>query len=344
MNTKHTSTSAAAQPGTTPKGTSPKGTTLKGTTLKKTAHTTASNPARIADAYRFSSQSKSRFVNELADGARVDTYFVLASKEARKTEAAGHYLLCELRDRTGSIAGIQFNKTSFADIPPQYSVVRVAGRVLVRGRQKRIRIESMEPVAKFNPSDFIASAQRPLKEMREEYVQHVYSIKNPKISALVKSTLKTRDFFDAYTRAPRSESGPGSYISGALDYTLKLCGILDRLAELYPQANRDTLMAAALLGHVGCVDAFRIGAGVELTREGRQTGIAQLSAYRMHEALLRYQQSKDAFGEVERIINYRIVAAGNRDINITLYEQAVELLYQAEVCEIVETGRMTAAV
>lgn len=300
--------------------------------------------SRIADAYRFETQSKNRFINELADGARVDTLFVLASKEARKTDSAGQYLICELRDRTGRIAGIQFNKTSFADVPPQYAIVRVKGRIISRGSQKRIRIESMEPVAKFNPADFIASAQRPLKEMREEYVRRVYTIKNSQIASLVKATLKTKDFFEAYIHAPLSEAGPGSNIGGALDYTLKLCSILERLAELYPQANHDTLIAAALLGNIGAVDAFRIGAGIELTREGHQTGLAQLSAYRMHEALLRYQQDKEAFGMIERVINHRIVAAGSKDIDITLYEQAVELLNNAETCELVEAGRLTVAV
>lgn len=316
-------------------------TKMKNTTIVK-SDVRGGKPSRVAEGYHFEIKSKPRFVNELADGVRVDTLFMLASKEARKTQAAGSYLVCELRDRTGSITGIQFNTTSFADIPPQYSVVRVTGHVATRGKQKRIRIESIEAVAKFNPADFIASSQRPIKEMRDEYVRQVYAIQDPQIAALVKSTLKTKDFFEAYIHAPLAEAGPGSYIGGAIDYTLKLCGILERLAELYPQADRDTLMAAALLGHIGAVDAFRIGAGVELTKEGRQTGLAQLSAYRMHEALLRFQQSREAFSQVERIINYRVEVPGNKDIDVTLYQQAVELLNQAEASDRAEASRLTA--
>lgn len=227
---------------------------------------------------------KQQFVAELATGMLVDTQFVLGACESRIASNGARYLSVVLRDRSGVVRGVEFDRVSFGDVPPLGSVVAVAGRVEGAQKNKRIKISSMLPCSNYEASDFVASSLRPIEEMSSEFGKRVMSLKNVAYSHVVKRVYHHNKTYRCFVEAPLSESGTLAYRGAALERTLKLCTLIDSLCGLYPQARRQLLLTSALLAYVGAVDAFEVGAVITRSARGKSLPDAVLAVQHIEHA------------------------------------------------------------
>jgi hypothetical protein len=108
---------------------------------------------------------KANYVNELAEGAKVDAPFALRTKEMRAARTGDAYLSLDLADRTGQIAAVCFRPDASATAVPVGAVVRVRGTVTSYRGVKRISVESMRPAQTSDAGDFIAQSVRDLAEV-----------------------------------------------------------------------------------------------------------------------------------------------------------------------------------
>ena len=70
---------------------------------------------------------KRQFSNELAEGARVDTQFVVRAKEMRAARSGDAYLAVEFADRAGHMPGVFFHPSPEASSVPVGAVVTCSG-------------------------------------------------------------------------------------------------------------------------------------------------------------------------------------------------------------------------
>ncbi|MDI3281362.1 MAG: HD domain-containing protein, partial [Bacillota bacterium] len=121
------------------------------------------------------------------------------------------------------------------------------------------------------------------------------SIADPGYRALVEAVF-TPDFLGRFAGAPAAQRYHHAYRGGLLEHTVNVASIASRLAEVYPQADRDLLVAGALLHDAGKVAELQqgLGGGISYTTAGRLLTHSVLGVLFLERTLAR-----QAFGQVE---------------------------------------------
>jgi 3'-5' exoribonuclease len=236
---------------------------------------------------------KSVYAQELSDGTRIDAPFAVRSKELRMSRHGDPYLSLELADRTGSISGVYFRPTPDALAVPTGSVVQVRGSVTSYRGLRRVRVDGLSPDCSWQPDDLVRSTSRCAKELRSDFSDLVRSIVDVELRRLVRAVLGDRVFFGRFTQAPGSCSGHHACLGGLLEHTVAVAGACDEFARRYPEADRDLLVAAALLHDVGRCDEFTVDAAIGFTDEGRLLGHVALGIRRVQAAAGRLRGGID---------------------------------------------------
>ncbi len=236
---------------------------------------------------------KKSYVNELAQGMKVDDAFALRAKEMRATRAGEAFLSLELADRSGRIPGIWFRPQGAGALIPVGSVVRVRGRVTSFRGQKRVSVETLSAESHVVPEDLIAAGSRSQAELTAEFKAHAAAVSNPDLRKILRAVFGDPEFFERFARCPGSQSYHHAHTGGLIEHTVAVAGICRAIAEQYPQADADILLCAALLHDVGKCDELAFETAIEYTDQGRLLGHVVLGVQRVQAAVARARLKVD---------------------------------------------------
>lgn len=270
-----------------------------------------------------------QFIAELAVGMHVHAPFVLGSCESRIASNGSRYLAVTLRDKTGMMRGIQFDRMSYGDVPLPNTVVMVDGFVDGTRTSKRIKITSLSATSDYRSQDFVATSQRPIAEMSREFAQRVKALKSLPYASLIRRVYGNDGAYKQFIEAPLSQSGSLAYRGAALERTLKLCDVIDTLCNLYPHARRQLLLASALLAYIGAVDAFDVDAVISQSQRGKSLSLPVLAFQHIDKAIASHEMQRAGLA-VESII----LGSQESDklvLEKALFSQACALLEQADL-------------
>jgi 3'-5' exoribonuclease len=228
---------------------------------------------------------KACYVNELAEGTKIDAVFALRAKEIRATRASEAYLSLEIADRTGQIPAVFFRPSPEASAVPVGTVVRVRGAVTSFRGSKRVSIDSLSAASTWDPEDLLASGSRPTTELIAEFKELVRAVSDPEMRRVLRAVFGDRGFFERFTRCPGAQSHHHAYRGGLLEHTVAVAFLCLSLGEQYPHVEKDLLVAAALLHDIGKVDELSFDTAIGYTDSGRLLGHVVLGMNRLHEAV-----------------------------------------------------------
>lgn len=237
---------------------------------------------------------KANYINELAEGMKVDAPFALRGKEMRAARTGDAYLSLELADRTGQLPGVCFRPQPEATAIPVGSVVRIRGTVTSFRGQKRVSVESMRAEQAVDPEDFIAAGARSREELVVEFKSLAAAVREPQLRKVLRAVFGDTEFFERFARCPGSQSYHHAHTSGLIEHTVAVAGLCRSLADQYPQADADLLLCAALLHDVGKCDELTFDTAIEYTDQGRLVGHVVLGVQRVQGAVSRSRLKIDA--------------------------------------------------
>lgn len=230
---------------------------------------------------------KACYVNELAEGTKVDAVFAVRAKEIRATRAAEAYLSLEVADRTGQMPAVFFRPSPEATAVPVGAVARIRGTVTSFRGSKRISIDSLTAASSWDPEDLLASGPRSTEELVAEFKVLVRSVNDPELRKVLRAVFGDAGFFERFTRCPGSQTHHHAHLGGLLEHTVAVASLCGSLGEQYPHVERDLLVAAALLHDVGKVDELSFDVAIGYTDSGRLLGHVILGMNRLHDAVAR---------------------------------------------------------
>lgn len=229
---------------------------------------------------------RARFISEFTDGMSLDGVFALRSKEVRLTRDGKPYLLIQLADKTGSIAGIMFDPSRAASDCPVNSPVLIRGRVLRFRGAKRVRIAAIEPAREWDSAELLASSVRPLEELMAEFKTFAARIENRSMRKVLQVAFGGGVLAE-FGRHPGAVDGRYACIGGLIEHTVSVARLCAGSTESHSDIDRDLLMSAALLHDIGRLDELVADMGVRLTDRGRLTGHEAPGAQRVRDACVR---------------------------------------------------------
>ncbi|MFN2432988.1 MAG: 3'-5' exoribonuclease YhaM family protein [Gemmatimonadota bacterium] len=218
---------------------------------------------------------KGSYVKDLVEGGEVEGVFLVLRKSARRTREGRPYLVLGLYDRSGTVDGqIWEDAEAFQVTFVERDYLRVRG-VVDRFRERlQLRVVSCStcPVEEVSPEDFLPASSRPAAEMRAELRARIRGLSDPHLKALLERFESDAAFMSDFVLAPAANVVHHAYVGGLLEHTLSLMAASDAVARVYPDVDRDLLLAGAFLHDVGKIRELRAEPGFPYTDEGQLLG------------------------------------------------------------------------
>jgi 3'-5' exoribonuclease len=230
---------------------------------------------------------KSPFVADLAPGTRLETTFLVQSKE-RKTASNGRpYLDLELRDASGVI------KAKVWDCDRLDQDVEVEDFVWVQGNVDAYRGSPQVVVTKLrrcrdeeiDPRDYLPRSKRDPEEMYAALLERLRRVPEGPVGALLLAVFEDPAIAEKYKLAPAAMSYHHAYLGGLLEHVLSLIELGDQVCDHYPSLRRELVLAGIVLHDIGKIEELSFRRGFRYTTRGQLLGHISIGLEIMNEKL-----------------------------------------------------------
>jgi 3'-5' exoribonuclease len=249
------------------------------------------------------------WVKDVKEGERLKSVFLVARKAIPTAKSGKTYLSVTFQDRTGELEARAFERVEeLAGLLEDKDHVEVEGQVGTFQGKPQLRIEAVAKVdaAALDPADFAwAPPPEPKKPEKTgpteaeqglwaELVALVDSVVDPHVKSLIRAFLEDDDIAARLRRAPAAKTVHHAYAGGLLEHTVSCLKLAHRLADHFPQVDRDLLVAGAFFHDLGKIrELSGDRGGIEYSDEGRLVGHHVMTAQWIHDKARRVGASRD---------------------------------------------------
>jgi 3'-5' exoribonuclease len=234
-----------------------------------------------------------RYVNQLIDQEAVDAIFLARSKQLRPNRNGDLYLQVELADRTGTISARLWNadEQHFRGFE-NGDYVRVRGTAqMYQGAMQIIASHvTRARMSEVDDADFNVLASRDVERLSARLTELLRSIRDPHLSTLAECFLIDEEFMGRFRRAPAGVKNHHAYYGGLLEHVVTLLEVAHRLAECYPQLNRDLLLMGVLIHDMGKIEELSYDRAYAYTEQGELIGHLVLAVGMLDQKLQEAQK------------------------------------------------------
>ncbi len=216
-----------------------------------------------------------RYLNELKDGDAVEEVYLLADKQLRANRNGDLYLLAGLRDKTGLMSGLMWNVVE--ETVAHFSAgefVKVKGKVQLYQGGLQMIVTQIHPVPPegLDVADFQPTATQDVERLMTRLREILQSIETPPLRALMDCFLIDEPLMQAFSQAPAGVKTHHAYHGGLAEHVLNILETAHRIAELYPQLDRDLFLAGIFLHDIGKTREMSYETSFLYTDEGQLLG------------------------------------------------------------------------
>jgi 3'-5' exoribonuclease len=248
------------------------------------------------------------WVKDVKEGERVKSVFLVARKAVPTAKSGKTYLSVTLHDKTGELEARAFERIEeLAQIFEEKDLVEVEGQVGSFQGKPQLRLEQAVKVdpAQLEAAEFVwAPPPEPKKPEKvgpspeeesawKELLGLVEAVHDEHVKKLIQAFLEDEDVAGRLRRAPAAKSVHHAYLGGLLEHTVSCLKLAHRLADHYPQVDRDLLVAGAFFHDLGKIRELSFDRQVEYSDEGRLVGHLVMTAQWIHDKARRVGVPRD---------------------------------------------------
>lgn len=237
------------------------------------------------------------YVNQLANGDSVDEVFLVADKQLRANRQGNLYLHLELRDRTGTVGARLWNVSeSLARRFEPGGYLHAKGKVQVFQGALQVILSNIDSVdsAEVEPAEFLPQSVRDAGKLLARLREVLFGLGNPHLRALAELFLMDDEFVRKFTAAPAGIKNHHAYPGGLLEHVVTMLNAASRIADLYPEVDRDLLLAGIFVHDLGKIDELSYDRTFGYTDEGQLIGHLVMGVALMREKVVK---TADLLGE-----------------------------------------------
>lgn len=253
---------------------------------------------------------KGIFVKDMAAPNEAEGVFVI-TLAAQGSSRNGPYWRLVLADASGSVEAKIWSPLS-ASFPALHtgSFFYAHGRVSTFRDQLQFTVEegrllSPEEGAALDLADFMPASPYPLDAMMDELMGLIREeFRYKPWRKLVDGVFKNEELREAFRTCPAAKGVHHAYAGGLLEHTLSVFKLCRRLADQYPELDRQTLLAGALFHDFGKIREFSGGIANDYTDEGRLLGHLEICV----EMLAPYLERSGLEPELQRHLKHLVLS------------------------------------
>ncbi|MCQ3035287.1 MAG: HD domain-containing protein [Bacilli bacterium] len=214
------------------------------------------------------------WIKELKDGDKVATELLVSGVTKGVTDKGLVYLNITLQDKSGNIEGKKWD-ASETDIKTITvgSVVYVEGNVNVYKGNNQLKINNIEVINDISTLDlnrFQKVSPIPFETLKAKLDAFLDSFTDKDVELVTKTVLE--HFYNKYISYPAAVRIHHEFAHGILHHSVTMAELADQVAKIYPQVDRDILVAGALLHDVGKTIEYEKPLTPSVTVEGKLCG------------------------------------------------------------------------
>ncbi len=195
-----------------------------------------------------------RFVQLMTDGDTIEEIYLISDKQLRANRNGNLYLQVELRDRTGAISARLWNASEhlFRSFETG-DFLQVKGKVQLFQGALQIILSHIDRVEteKVELADFLPHTEHDVNKLLDRLRSVLLRLGNPHLRALAECFLMMKNFCRRFA---------------------KRLDAAERILPLYPELDRDLLLAGVFLHDIGKIRELSYGKAFAYTDEGQLVG------------------------------------------------------------------------
>jgi 3'-5' exoribonuclease len=231
-----------------------------------------------------------RFVHQLQDGDSIDEVFLATDKQLRANRNGNLYLQLELRDRTGTISARLWNAGEhlFRSFEGG-DFLLIKGKVQLFQGSLQMILSHLERIdtEKVDLGDFLPHTEQDVSKLFERFRGVMLKLGNPHLRALVECFLMDDQLVRDFCAAPAGIRNHHAYIGGLLEHVVTLLDAAERLLPIYPDVDRDLLLAGIFLHDIGKVRELSYARAFAYSDEGQLVGHIVIGVEMLNEKVVR---------------------------------------------------------
>ncbi|MFP6614295.1 MAG: HD domain-containing protein [Pirellulales bacterium] len=272
-----------------------------------------------------------RFVRELGDQENVDQVFLASDKQVRSNRQGNPFLTVRLTDKTGTVNALQWNATdSVARLFDSGDYVRVEGKTHIHQGELQIIVKkiSRADAAEIVEEHFRLLTPKSIGLMEDRMRELLGTMTNPHLARLAEAYLVDDEFMKKFRLAPAGVKNHHAYKGGLLEHVVQLMEVVSRIADLYPQVDRDLLLMGAVLHDSGKVDELAYSRDFAYTDEGQLLGHIVLAVEMLDKKLNTVGEASEAIpADLALHLKHMIVSHhGSRDFGSPTLPMTIEAM------------------
>lgn len=215
------------------------------------------------------------YVNQLANGDAVDEVFLVSDKQLRSNRQGNLYLHLELRDKTGVVGARLWNASE--ELAGRFDAgdyLHARGKVQVYQGALQLILSKVERADQdaVDSEEFLPKSSLESGKLLARLREVLMGLANPHLRALAECFLIDDEFVRKFTAAPAGIKNHHAYASGLLEHVVTMLNVADRITPLYPELDRDVLLAGVFLHDIGKIDELSYERTMGYTDEGQLVG------------------------------------------------------------------------
>jgi 3'-5' exoribonuclease len=234
--------------------------------------------------------SKGPWVKDIDVGDQFIGFYVARNPRlvSYRDPSKGKYLRLSLSDRTGCIPA-----RIWEDAETAVSEILDGKPIKVDGLAEQYKSELQVHIRRYRlakegevqRSDLIKGPARDVEAMWGEAQGAIRSVRDPHVSALLRYFFNDVDFIACFAEIPAARVIHHSHMSGLIEHCYELLMLAKPLHGLYPDIDRDVLLAGILLHDIGKLDEYDYEYDTSFTDAGKLIGHVVLSEGRVSTAM-----------------------------------------------------------
>jgi 3'-5' exoribonuclease len=183
----------------------------------------------------------------------IDSFFSLAKKAMKRTKTDKPYLEITFADKSGKIEARAWDDAEKLNaVADTGDVVRVKGQINEYKDEKQIKVDAIikAPDSAYSYEDMVRVVEN-MDGIMSRVMGYLDRVANPWIKSLVKAFLEDKALMERFASGAGGKMWHNAYVGGLAEHTYEVMFICDKMCELYPEVDRDTLILGAFLHDIG---------------------------------------------------------------------------------------------
>jgi 3'-5' exoribonuclease len=216
---------------------------------------------------------KDCIIADLKPGAALNTTFLVQSKDIKKARTGSSYLEVRLQDSSGSILGRMWDADGEEFDFDVNDIVAVKAQVEEFQGTTQLRVRA---IAQYRDQadlrDYLPRGKTDSEAAYAGLLVRLRRIPEGPTRQLLLAVMEDEEVAHQFKLAPAAVLYHHAYIGGLLDHVSSLVELADRVADHYPELNRDLVIAGVVLHDLGKIEELNYQGAFRYTTKGQLVG------------------------------------------------------------------------